>query len=413
MADNEAWLVLKADIEDIQRKLNQIQTTGATSASSMTTNWVASATKIASALSITFSVKKIIDFTKQSVDAFAVTEYSAMSLDNVLKNMGVSQEGIDSVESLVSNLEKTKYFDDSVIRAALSNAIIKLGDVDMAIKTVNVAMEIARARNIDLSDAVQRLSLGLLGNSRGLKDLGIDIKDFGEDAKLTAEQKLAILNTVLGKVKGATEDFASTTKGKMEEAKTSWNNFKEAVGGFLAPFTKMTSELVSEGLNKMTTAINNVNKAQEQWNDNMKIGIDLYTGLPIEIPKDVNYATNNFDKQLKSVSYSVRNIKDDIKNTGDNIKDTGDAIEKAFEPLWRPITLMGGRIGELAKFVGNLGMVAPKAKIKHEITVNVNVNDTSAGSKVAKEIIKSVKTMSAKEIMLGNLSYESHATGGG
>jgi gas vesicle protein len=325
----------------------------------------------------------------------------------------VSDEGIKSIEETVSNLEKLTSFDDSQIRSALSNAVIKLGDVNLAMKTVEVAMEVARARNLDLNDAVQRLSLGLLGNSRGLKDLGINIKDFGDNAQLTAEQKLAILDTVLNKVKGSVEEFNKSTSGSMDKMATSFENFKEAVGRELAPMVKDISDATTTMLNKITDAMNkSVDATEKMQKEVADLGAEAYTVIDtfggMDLSSRIEDTTKKMDsatKDWKSKIYSnihdaSKKAWDDFTKQGKNAGDTvGEDIKKSFE-FWKPISLMGGNLPELAKFVGNLR----NATVTKKIVIDVNVKDQSTKNN---QIGKAVG-----DTILDGLAYESHGTGG-
>jgi len=413
MAENEAIIEIRAAIEDVQNKMNQIQAMMQNTSSKSEFAWTSSLKKIAGWFGIAFSAKEVINFAKESINAFANTERSAVVLDNTLKNFGVSDEGIKSIEETVNRLEKLTSFDDSQIRSALSNAVIKLGDVNLAMKTVEVGMEVARARNLDLNDAVQRLSLGLLGNSRGLKDLGINIKDFGDQAQLTAEQKLSILDTVLNKVKGSVDEFNKTTSGGLEKAKTSFENFKEAVGRELAPMVKDVTDATVTMLDKITDAMNkSVDATEKMQKEVADLGAEAYTvvdtfgGMDLSSRiEDTTKKMDNETKDWKSKIYS--NIHDagtkawdDFQKQGKKAGDTvGEDIKKSFE-FWKPIFLMGGNLPELAKFVGNLR----NATITKKIVIDVNVKDqASKNNQIGKAV---------GETILDGLAYESHGTGG-
>ena len=413
MAENEAIIEIRAAIEDVQNKMNQIQGMMQNTSSKSEFAWTSSLKKIAGWFGIAFSAKEVINFAKESINAFANTERSAVVLNNTLKNFGVSDEGIKSIEETVNRLEKLTSFDDSQIRSALSNAVIKLGDVNLAMKTVEVAMEVARARNLDLNDAVQRLSLGLLGNARGLKDLGINIKDFGDNAQLTAEQKLDILNTVLGKVQGSVDKFNESTAGGMEKAKTSFENFKEAIGRELAPMVKDVTDATVTMLDKITDAMNkSVDATEKMQKEVADLGAEAYTVIDtfggMDLSSRIGDTTQKMDsatKDWKSKIYS--NIHDastkawdDFKKQGKNAGDTvGEDIKKSFE-FWKPISLMGGNLPELAKFVGNLR----NATITKKIVIDVNVKDqASKNNQIGKAV---------GETILDGLAYESHGTGG-
>jgi uncharacterized protein YoxC len=414
--------------------MNEIQGMMKNTSSASEFAWTSSLKKIAGMFGIAFSAREVINFAKESINAFANTERSAVVLNNTLKNFGVSDEGIRSIEDTVSRLEKLTSFDDSQIRSALSNAVIKLGDVNLAMRTVEVAMEVARARNLDLNDAVQRLSLGLLGNSRGLKDLGINIKDFGDNAQLTAEQKLEVLNTVLNKVQGSVDEFNETTSGSMEKTKTSIENLKEAIGNELAPAVKDVSGLISGLFDKITEYLNKNADATNQVAKNLETigvkGYGIYSlfekmanvfaavipgGVALKSAFDVadkqiqklSEAGGKINERWKEYEDTVTKVYKDVLDKGksasdgigDEFKKQAEDIKKSFD-FWKPISLIGGNLPELAKFVGNLR----NATITKKIVIDVNVKDqTSKNSQIGKAV---------GDTILDGLAYESHGTGG-
>ena len=66
----ESWVILKADIEDVKNKLDQIAGKSTLTGNTMAVNWMGTATKIGSALGIAFSTRAIINFGKQAKATF-------------------------------------------------------------------------------------------------------------------------------------------------------------------------------------------------------------------------------------------------------------------------------------------------------------------------------------------------------
>jgi len=470
MANEELWLTLRADIEDIKGKLNEVTMHSNATANSMSSTFTTAAKQIAGVLGAAFSVQTIVSFTKQSINAFAETEYSAMALDNVLKNLGVSDKGINSIESAIEQLEKLSSFDDSEIRSALSNTVVQLGDVDMSLKVVNVAMEVARAKNISLADATQKLSLGLLGNTRGLKDLGINVKDFGEAASLTATDKLEILNTVMGKVGGSMTDFGETVKGVQAASITAFGNLKEEIGEDLSGIVKYLTSFTTGFVESITIPLaltdefaTSLDDAQSAGRTLAKVGLQIGQGFSLAgnfiattafairhfgdvikgntdigdiITEQWNDWKTHWDKvweeynkapeenaknTSKTVQDLIANLEGLLKNFGGTLTDFSNTATDAFEPLWKPITLQGGNLPELARFVGNL-RYAPVVKKKMEVEININVNDKTGtktgttGTKTGTKTGTNTGAFYAHQMAMQlkkEIAYESHGTGGG
>jgi len=380
------WVILKADIEDVKNKLDQLIGKSNVTANTMNTNWANVAKGIAASLGIAFSVRTIVNFEKASINAFANAEVSAMVLANTLKNIGVSPSGIKSVEDLISNLEQTKYFDLAEMREALGNAAIKLGDVNLATRTVIIAMEIARSRIIPLSDATQRLSLGLMGNSRGLRDLGINIKDY-DTATMSAATQTKILDDVMVKVTGSTEAFGASTKGYIAEAGTAWHDFMIEIGKISAPTVKVGTSFFSDWLRSVTENL--------KWFE--------------ETGKRVSQ-THLLDNIVTAQTVQV------ITDLENGLQGVNDEITK-FKPAWATIKIEGMNVPELTKFVGSLSQVAritpiapPPVKIDISGTLNINMGGAGA---IQQGIAHVVKQGIATGIKQGveDLQSSSHGAG--
>ena len=363
----ESWVILKADIEDVKNKLDQIAGKSTLTGNTMAVNWMGVATKIGSALGIAFSTRAIINFAEQSTNAFADVEVSTMILANILKNIGVSPSGIKSVEDLVNQLEQTKYFNLTEINEAFGNAAIKLRDIDIATKTVTTSMEIARARNISLSDAIQRLTLGLMGNSRGLRDLGINIKDYttgtsgASDGSLDLATQLKILDSVMDVVGGSTEKFGETTKASLAKATSAWQNFKIAVGDALKPLTEFKTKHITSELGKLNDKLNEYNKAREEGGkyESFRGTIDFSKSV------DFNRVTSQTVQVITDLKNGLRGIKDETMGA------TSEA--QKFKASWASIKIEGMNVPELTKFIGNLNMAVTIPKIPTQ-TLNVKAN---------------------------------------
>jgi hypothetical protein len=387
MANEELWLALKADITDVQNQLNNITSQGKQAASTMGTDWSRTALQIGSALGIAFSTRAIVNFAKQSISAFADSEESAMILANTLKNIGISDSGIKSIEGLVSNLEKTKFFEATEIRQSLVNVVTKLGDTDLAMKTVTTAMEVARAKGLSLSDVVQRISLGFMGNSKGLRDLGINIKDYNAET-MNAATETQILNDILVKFTGSTEAFGETTKGSLATATTAWHDFRIEVGKTISPVIKPVTSEISGFLRSVTESLKWFGETGKRVSETHPLG-NIVTSQTVQV---------------------VTDLKNGLQEIGPAASAAGDAIKSAFEPLWKPITLQGGNLPELSRFVGNL-RYAPV--ITKKMVIDVNVNDTSKiPTAVSKAVVSAIR-MGGRGAIEAGMPYESHGTGGG
>ena len=124
-------------------------------------------------------------------------------------------------------------FDDEDTAQSLARFYQRTNDVNRALKLNQVAMDLSRAKSLELEDASRMVSMVLSGNGKALKEYGIILKEGSDPLKALAElQKM---------VAGQSEAYSKTLSGQMETLGVVLGNLKETLGGALAeaflPFT--------------------------------------------------------------------------------------------------------------------------------------------------------------------------------
>ena len=113
------------------------------------------------------------------------------------------------------------------------------GNMTEATKLNALAMDLARAKQIDLSDATRIVTLMLSGNVKELKMLGIEAEE-GATA-------LENIGKVQAAVSGQAQAFSETTAGQMATLSVAVGNFQETLGEGIAqgmqPFLEKLVEL--------------------------------------------------------------------------------------------------------------------------------------------------------------------------
>jgi len=162
-----------------------------------------------------------------TVKAAAEAEAKMAQFNTTMDSMG--KAGIKAKDALIaaSNAAVKLGFDDEDTANSLAKMYQRTGDVTQAIKLNNLAMDLARAKNIDLTTATNAIGLALSGSGRALLQYGIIIKD-----SATPLEALAILQQKVG---GQASAFADTFAGKMQVMTVETDNLKEAIGGALLP----------------------------------------------------------------------------------------------------------------------------------------------------------------------------------
>lgn len=118
-------------------------------------------------------------------------------------------------------------FDDEALLRTFSVFVRQTGDVGQALRENNIAMDLARARFIDLEQAAQIVNKAALGQSGALRRLGIDTKGATDGVAL-----LALLEKQFG---GAAEDASKRSGAAMDRLQVSLENVQETLGTTLLP----------------------------------------------------------------------------------------------------------------------------------------------------------------------------------
>lgn len=421
----ELWVKLKADIDDVKNKLGKITSEGNKTASTLGSSFQ----KLGGIIAGAFTVGALVKFASDSLKAFTDTERSALSLAHALKTIGMGEEGIKSIEKAVNNLERLTAFDDADIRRSLQNLIFRFGDVDFALKVLPVAMEAARAKGVDLASMTDGLSLGLQGSTRQLRQFGI--------TNIEGKSRLEILESVSRKVTGSMSEFANTTAGSTEIMRTSFGNLQEMAGGVVSPlfvgFNEELSEMIinslagAESMDRLGSQLRTIGGVVANligtvaWAGGVFVKFGMLVGAVIDgmlRPKTFRKWIDDIKKQAEELFWhplklidmwadvgeepkkttgiaeylnELNKLKTGIKGIGEEVEGTGDKISDAFKPAWQPISLLGGNLPELSKFIGNLRYAQPV--ITKKVLVEVRVADTSrVATATSKAVVKEIKT---------------------
>lgn len=185
-----------------------------------------------------------------AVKAASEAQVQMQQVDTILKAMedsgkvaGAGLKGFHDEIVKAGEASLKLGFDDEAAALSITRLFQRTGDLNQAIKLNGLAMDLARSKHIDLSTASGLVGMVLSGNSRILKQYGIDIKD-----SATAAEALDELQT---KLKGSAEGYAQTFAGQSEILKEKIGNMQEAIGAKLLP-------ILTELLSRMEPIINKI-----------------------------------------------------------------------------------------------------------------------------------------------------------
>jgi hypothetical protein len=162
-----------------------------------------------------------------SIKAYADAEVEMAKFNATMETMGKKGTEAKSVLLEAASAASKMGFDDEDAANSLAKLYQRTGDANEAIKLNALAMDLARAKSIDLNTAMGLVNMALSGQGRALQQYGIDISETA-----TPLEALAQLQS---KVQGQAEAFSNTMTGRMETLKVQIGNLKEGIGAALTP----------------------------------------------------------------------------------------------------------------------------------------------------------------------------------
>ena len=155
----------------------------------------------------------------QSVRAFGESEKSGARLGAQLRQMGLDTDQVRKhIDNVVQSQSKMKAFDDEDLTDAFTRILRTAKDVDTALgpQGIGLAMDIARARGIDLSSAADMVAKAYLGQTTGLKRAGVEIQKGA-----TAQEALAAAQKTFG---GQAKEYGESSAAAADRAAIAWEN---------------------------------------------------------------------------------------------------------------------------------------------------------------------------------------------
>jgi hypothetical protein len=180
---------------------------------------------------------------QQAVQTFAQDEAQIFRTTIVLRNLGNSLP-IEKVQAFAAELQKTVAIDDEAV-VSLVGMEKRFGVADNQIEaTTKTIVDFSKATGIDLAQAGEVVGRAMLGQTRGLRALGIQMTDTGDKSK-----NLAIIQTKLNALfGGAGAAERNTVAGSFTALKESLSNLLSAIGDKL-------SVVIVPAINALTSAL--------------------------------------------------------------------------------------------------------------------------------------------------------------
>jgi ElaB/YqjD/DUF883 family membrane-anchored ribosome-binding protein len=168
------------------------------------------------------------DATRAAMDDQKEQAALATTLRNVT---GATKSQIAEVEDQISAMSKASGIADTDYRKSLEALTRGTKDVRIAMKDMNLVMDISTALQMDSTTVADALAKAYQGNFKALRTLSPEMSDMIKQGASLDE-----VMVVLGKTfAGSTADSAETAAGKFKILKNSIGETKESIGAALLP----------------------------------------------------------------------------------------------------------------------------------------------------------------------------------
>jgi phage-related protein len=177
--------------------------------------------------------------TKAAVEDAEAQSKLAKTLQNTV---GASAAVVKSVEDQISGFMKVSTFADDELRPAFENLVRSTKDVDEANKMMGLAMDIAAAKGLPLSQVSMALAKAHDGNVGALGRLGIATKD-NEGKTKSFEQVMKDASETFG---GSAANALDTSAGKSKALTRDLGELTEQIGTALIPILDKIIPIISK-----------------------------------------------------------------------------------------------------------------------------------------------------------------------
>jgi len=218
----------------------------------------------------------LADFFKGAVEEAAEAERGMQRLGNAVTQAGGNFTALrPALEDAVAGVQQLSTATDDELRAALTNMITLTGDVKGSMANLGLAADVAAYKQIGLEEASTLLGKAMAGNTRVLKEFGIDVKAVANP-----------LEALRAKVDGFARVEAESFTGSLTRAWNQLGEVKEAIGNVI-----LSNEQLRGSTGFVATALGNLALFIEKNEDGFGLIVDAvstFVGALVDVAKTVS-----------------------------------------------------------------------------------------------------------------------------
>jgi hypothetical protein len=179
------------------------------------------------------------DATKAAMEDQQEQAALALTLQNVT-GAGAAQTA--QIEEQISAMSRASGIADSDYRKSLEALVRGTKDVDMAMKDMNLVMDISTALQMDSGTVADALAKAYQGNFKALRSLTPEMATMIKEGASLNE----VMDVLGGTFGGATAASAETAAGKMKILSNSIGETKESIGAALLPVVEAVLPILNK-----------------------------------------------------------------------------------------------------------------------------------------------------------------------
>lgn len=180
---------------------------------------------LALSLGAALSVRRITQFSKAAVKAFAEDNRAASALAQTMNNLGMAFQS-PAVEDFISRLSKTAAVADDVLRPALGDLLRATRNLGKAQEILNLGLDISAATGKDLRTVTTALSRAYLGNNTSLGRLNAGLSK----AFIASASFEEIQSKLQQMFSGSAQKAAGSYAGQLDKLRIASEEAKEMIG---------------------------------------------------------------------------------------------------------------------------------------------------------------------------------------
>ncbi len=294
LVDNiELQKKMEGQLGEINSALKNTNTLGSQISNSINSGFKNLVTTGLAAVGIGLGLNEVFKFMGESIDEFEQAEQAVSRLESTLSNLGRG-DVMDRIKEKAKEVKEQFGFldDDDVIE--FFNQFITYGKLtENEINTLlPVVIDFASKQRISIKEASEAVIAALEGNSKSLKQYGINVKD----AKTETERLNIIMTELKPRVEGAAEAFKNIETGKIAIAKQEVADLKEEIGEGLLPLKA-----------KILGFFSDLIKGAQNFASDLELGFgNIFRGG--ELRRQVQGLTKVIDEEFKKSSAGLQDL---------------------------------------------------------------------------------------------------------